>query len=172
MSSFDTRHNPPFGFGPPGAPPAFWQAHPGQPTGNPSGPIPRPFDAPPQAMPYDFPHPQPFYPPVPYMPDRGFGGPFKRPADQDYQNKLFLEEYRYPATHQTYQPPQVEAAVQGPYGETWRRENPSAVEAKPLAHGNKLRGDAPEFVPCWKPAANEESNSKAKEPCWFVVSST
>ncbi|KAL4934465.1 uncharacterized protein BDV17DRAFT_249320 [Aspergillus undulatus] len=151
-------------------------------------------------MPYDFPQPhphaQPFYPPMPYVTERGFGGPFRRSAEHEFhefQNRLFLDEYRFPGPHQVrqgpyfgndsllsllfpqaYQPPHVDAASQSPLERPWRGENPSELEGKPLAQNIKLRGDAPEFVPRWKSPANEESDlePKVKEPCWFVVSST
>ncbi|KAL4785872.1 hypothetical protein BJX76DRAFT_346638 [Aspergillus varians] len=123
-------------------------------------------------MPYDFPHPQPFYPPMPYVADRGFGGPFRRSGEQDIQNRLFLDEYRFPGPHQAYQPPNIEAPIQAPPEQLWRGENPSELEASSLAQSNKLRGDAPEFVPCEKYTVGEESGSKMKEPCWFVVSSS
>ncbi|KAL4941373.1 hypothetical protein BDV06DRAFT_194651 [Aspergillus oleicola] len=75
---------------------------------------------------------------------------------------------------QSYQPPYVSPASQQPPERSWRGENPSGVEERPLARRIKLRGDAPEFVPHWKSPANEKSvpEPKAKEPCWFVVSSS
>jgi hypothetical protein len=59
-------------------------------------------------MPYDFPPPQPLYPHVPYTADRGSEGPFKRPVDhgyQEFQNRLLLDEYRFPGSQQVRQHP-------------------------------------------------------------------
>ncbi|OJJ63834.1 hypothetical protein ASPSYDRAFT_141503 [Aspergillus sydowii CBS 593.65] len=122
-------------------------------------------------MPYDFPQSQPFYPPMPYANKRGFSGPFRRSAEgfQDLQNKLFLDEYRSLGPHQAYQAPHIEAFPQAPDEQAWSGEVPCELR-KPLAQGNKLRGDAPEFVPRGKCAVSEESGSKMKEPCWLVVS--
>ncbi|KAL4799144.1 hypothetical protein BDV19DRAFT_385821 [Aspergillus venezuelensis] len=209
--SFDARPNQRYGFAPQGPhpppppPPHAWQWHPHHPhhPGRfpPVGsPPPRPFDTTPPAIPYDFPHPpphpQPFYPPAPYVADRGFGGPFRRSADHDYheyQNRLFLDEYRFPGPHQVrpnppfgdkslmdvifpqaYQPPHVGPALEHHLERPWRGENVSEMEERPQTRTAQLRGDAPEFVPHWKSPANEElvPEPKAKEPCWLVVSSS
>ncbi|KAL4989244.1 hypothetical protein BDW68DRAFT_186625 [Aspergillus falconensis] len=122
-------------------------------------------------MPYDFPPPQPFYPPVPYSVDRGFGGAFRRSVDhghQEFQNRLFLDEYRFPGPHQTYKPPHLEGDIQAPLAHTWEGKNACELEGQPVVQSIQLRGDAPEFVPGWKPAVSEESVPKPKEPCWLV----
>ncbi|KAL4909872.1 hypothetical protein BDW74DRAFT_143921 [Aspergillus multicolor] len=126
-------------------------------------------------MPYDFPPPQSFYPPVPYAVEWGFAGSFRRSADHEYheyQNRLFLDEYRFPGSHQAYQPSHVGTDIHASLVNPWRGENSYELEGKPLNQCVQLRGDAPEFVPGGKPAASEESVSKPKEPCWLVISSS
>ncbi|KAL3436585.1 hypothetical protein BDV09DRAFT_193721 [Aspergillus tetrazonus] len=126
-------------------------------------------------MPYDLPPPQPLYPHVPYAADRGSEGPFRRPVDhgyQEFQNRLFLDEYRFPGSQQTYQPPHLEGGIQAPLARPWEGENAYELEGPPVAQNIQLRGDAPEFVPGWKPSLSEESVSKPKEPCWLIVSSS
>ncbi|RDW90176.1 uncharacterized protein DSM5745_01951 [Aspergillus mulundensis] len=172
------HHHPHHPQRPPHPPPPFWgwNARQSRPAGHYAGSPPlRPFTTTPPAMPYDFLPPQQFYPPVPYAVERGFGGPFRRSADHEYheyQNRLFLDEYRFPSPHQAYQPPHVEIGIHTPLMNPWRGENPYELEGKPLIQGIQLRGDAPEFVPGGKPAPGEESVSKPKEPCWLVVSSS
>ncbi|OJI97103.1 hypothetical protein ASPVEDRAFT_120187 [Aspergillus versicolor CBS 583.65] len=122
-------------------------------------------------MPYDLPQSRPFYPPVSYAHERAFSGPFRRSAEgfHDLQNKPFLDECRSPGSYQVYQEPHFEAFPQAPSEQAWSGESPCELR-KPLAQGNKLRGDAPEFVPRGKCAVNEESRPKVKKPCWLVVS--
>ncbi|KAL5338490.1 hypothetical protein BJX70DRAFT_398631 [Aspergillus crustosus] len=131
----------------------------------------RPYDTRPPAVPYDFP-PQPFYPFVPYG---GFGDQFRRSAEHGYPefpNKLFLEEYRFPGPHPVYQPPNFGAVIHPAHlDQAFKIESPCELDGRPLAQSIKLRGDAPEFVPGCKPAAEEEGKATAKEPCWLVVSS-
>ncbi|CBF88562.1 predicted protein [Aspergillus nidulans FGSC A4] len=122
-------------------------------------------------MPYDFPPPQPLYPHVPFAADRGSEGPFRRPVHhgyQEFQTRLFLDEYRFPGSQQTYQPPHLEAGIQTPLAHPWEGENAYELEGPPVAQNIQLRGDAPEFVPGWKPSVTEESESKPKEPCWLI----
>ncbi|KAL4748117.1 hypothetical protein BDW72DRAFT_181169 [Aspergillus terricola var. indicus] len=172
----DAQHPPP---PPPPHPPAptwGWHARHGGPTGSSGSGIPlRSPNTTPPAMPYDFPPPQPLYPHVPYAADRGSDGPFRRPVDhgcQEFQNRLFLDEYRFPGSHQTYQPPHLEGGIQAPLAHPWEGENACELEGPPVVQSIQLRGDAPEFVPGWKPALGEESVSKHKEPCWLIVSSS
>ncbi|KAL4809246.1 hypothetical protein BDV18DRAFT_157004 [Aspergillus unguis] len=180
---FNARRDSRFGFGPEGhnppppPPPSgfnSWQARNVRVSGNSGSPPLRPFDTTPPAIPYDIPPPQRFYPPMPHATDRAFGGPFRRSAEyahQEHQNRLFLDEYRFPGPHQAYQPPHIDAHIQAPSELAWRGESPYELMGPPLAQSIQLRGDAPEFVPRWKTAVNEEPVLKPKD-CWFVVSST
>ncbi|KAL2822314.1 hypothetical protein BDW59DRAFT_163748 [Aspergillus cavernicola] len=178
LGHYDARPNSRFDFGPHGPPP-FWsyQARPGRPVGNFNGQPPRSFDAAPVALPYEVPGsgPEAFNPPMPYITDRAFGGQFRRSTDHgfpEYQNRLFLEGYRFSSSHQQiYQAPRFEAGVHHESDLRWREEHPCELEGKPLLQCIKLRGDAPEFIPGQKCAVDEEPKEKTKEPCWLVVSS-
>ncbi|KAL4976952.1 hypothetical protein BDW66DRAFT_133541 [Aspergillus desertorum] len=91
---------------------------------------------------------------------------------QEFQNKLLLDEYRFPSSQQTYQSPRIEGNTQAALTHALEVENACELEGRPVVQSIQLRGDAPEFVPGWKPAVSEESVSKPKEPCWLVVSSS
>ncbi|KAL4880987.1 hypothetical protein BJY04DRAFT_218823 [Aspergillus karnatakaensis] len=162
------------GQGPPGSHFWGWQGQSGQPFSNHnSPPYYRPCDSTPPAIPYDF--PPNFYPPMPSVMDRGIGSHFRRSPDQypDFQNRLFVEEYRFPGPHPVYQPPHF-AIHQTHFEQTPKGGSPCELDGKPLAQSIKLRGDAPEFFPGLqsKPVDDGALKTKAaKEPCWLVVSS-
>ncbi|KAL2798767.1 hypothetical protein BJX66DRAFT_333793 [Aspergillus keveii] len=155
-------------------PPPFWgwQHRPGRWFANHNGPTQRPFHSPPPPpppppshfVPHELAGQEPYYPVVPFVTDRGFSGQFRH-GYPDYHNRLFLEEYRFPGPHQTYQPPHVAIDTQvGPAEQAFGAENVAELGDKPAGKKFLLRGDAPEFVPCSK-------EKKEKEPCWLVVSS-
>ncbi|CEN62496.1 hypothetical protein ASPCAL09130 [Aspergillus calidoustus] len=156
-------------------PPPFWgwQHRPGRWFANHNGPTQRPFHSPPppppppHLVPHELGGQEPYYPVVPFVADRGFNGQFRR-GYPDYHNRLFLDEYRFPGPHQTYQPPHVAIDAQvGQAEQAFGAENIAELEDKPAGKKFLLRGDAPEFVPRPK----ERKEKKEKEPCWLVVSS-
>ncbi|KAL2833932.1 hypothetical protein BJY01DRAFT_253334 [Aspergillus pseudoustus] len=154
-------------------PPAeVWYRRPGRYYAKYNGPSLRPFYTPAPYIPQEFACLEPYYPVVPFAVDRGFSGPVRH-GYPDYHNRLFSDEYRFPSPHQVYQPPHVAGDSQGaPAERAWGAENVAELEDKPLGQKNKLRGDAPEFVPRSKFADKDESREKKdKEPCWLVVSS-
>ncbi|KAI9373096.1 hypothetical protein BJX61DRAFT_542049 [Aspergillus egyptiacus] len=140
-----------------GPPPHYWglQPRPGRPVPSFHGPPLRHFDEPPPAVFYEL------HGPEPRSPDHGY---------QECQDRLFLNEFRFPGSHQVYQPPRFEPGVHLESELRWKQENTSELEGKPLFQNNKLRPEAPEFFPNQKAAVDEEPKVKEKE-AWFVVSS-
>ncbi|KAL2871879.1 uncharacterized protein BJX67DRAFT_340874 [Aspergillus lucknowensis] len=161
MGSFDGSANWRFESGPP--PFWGWQHRPGRWFSYYDGPSQRPFKSAPPPLPHEPAGPESFYP-LPFLMDRALGSQFRH-GYPDYDNRLFLDEYRFPGPHQIYQPPHLEGENHVP------SENVCESEDKPEAQSKKLRGEAPEFVPRSRFAAEEEPKAKVKEPCWLVVSS-
>ncbi|KAL3481988.1 hypothetical protein BJX99DRAFT_253109 [Aspergillus californicus] len=172
MGHFDSHPNSRYEAGSHGPPFRNWQTRQGRPFGNFNSQPLRHFDAPPPLMPYEAHGPEPFYPPMPFMTDRGFSGQFRRSGEHgysEYPNRLFIDEYRFATSHQTYQPPRFEAGVYLESDLRWKEENAYELEGKPLLQCNKLRGDAPEFVPGQKSSVEEVPKEKTMGP--LVVSS-
>ncbi|KAL3467488.1 hypothetical protein BJX64DRAFT_283418 [Aspergillus heterothallicus] len=153
-------------------PVGVWQRRPGRWFDNHNGPTQRPFHIPPAYTPYEFAGADQYYPVIPLVADRGFSAPFRH-GYQDYHNRLFLDEYRFPEPHQIYQPPHIAGDARGaPVERAWGAENIAELEDKPLGQKNKLRGDAPEFIPRSTLVDKDGfKEKKDKEPCWLVVSS-
>ncbi|KAI9932177.1 hypothetical protein AWENTII_010513 [Aspergillus wentii] len=96
-------------------------------------------------------------------------------SEQEHQNRLFLEQFRYAGQQQEYESPRFDPTIH----DTIRRMESLKVASEASANDNassptsQLRGDAPEFVPGKKDdQVEEKSRNSGSQFSWTIVSSS